>query len=345
MSTNGSKGKQRDAIKTGTSLWIANAVLILGLGFTLVLVYMTYNNLRTAQMLSVAFQTADLQLKFESRLRTQAQILRSGVALFAASDTVTRQDWHEFYVNSRISRHFPGIQGFGYTHIVSPHDLESHIRMMRDEGFPFYRITPDTEREIYTSIIYLEPFEERNLRAFGFDMYSEPVRRRAMQAAVDSNYAAVSGKVTLVQETEEDVQPGFLIYAPVFRQQMPVSTVRQRRAAIQGWVYSPYRVRDFVEGVLSQWQMSTQNIIRFRLFYGEETLEENLLFDNWPDNEIPSGASVVRESLPVSLNERVWTLTTYYDARNMMFSGNVLFVFFSGIIVSVLLYFLASAMI
>ena len=72
-------------------------------------------------------------------------------------------------------------------------------------------------REVYTSILYLEPFSWRNQRAFGYDMYSEPVRRAAMAKARDQDRAVISGKVRLKQETEEDVQAGLLMFLPVFR--------------------------------------------------------------------------------------------------------------------------------
>nr|WP_262823910.1 CHASE domain-containing protein [Sulfurimonas gotlandica] len=53
-----------------------------------------------------------------------------------------------------------------------------HEEHIRKEGFADFKIHPDGKRKIYTSIIYLEPFNERNIRAFGYDMYSEEVRAR-----------------------------------------------------------------------------------------------------------------------------------------------------------------------
>ena len=66
---------------------------------------------------------------------------------------------------------------------------------MRAEGFPDYAIHPAGERDPYTNIIYLEPFADRNLRAFGYDMYAEPVRREAMERARDTGLPALSGKI------------------------------------------------------------------------------------------------------------------------------------------------------
>ena len=62
------------------------------------------------------------------------------------------------------------------------------------------------KRSVYTSIIYLEPFNKRNQRAFGYDMYSEPVRREAMDKARDENIATIAAKIILVQETGKEVR-------------------------------------------------------------------------------------------------------------------------------------------
>lgn len=48
-------------------------------------------------------------------------------------------------------------------------------------------------------------------------MYSEPIRRQAMQAAWQSGAASLSGKVKLVQETQEDMQGSTDLFARLCR--------------------------------------------------------------------------------------------------------------------------------
>jgi len=105
----------------------------------------------------------------------------------------------------------PGILGLGYARLIPPERLAQHLQEIRQEGFPDYHVWPEGERAVYTAIIYLEPFTNRNLRAFGYDMLSEPTRRVAMERARDDNAAALTGKVKLVQETVTDVQAGTLM--------------------------------------------------------------------------------------------------------------------------------------
>ncbi|WP_267873639.1 ATP-binding protein [Massilia sp. Se16.2.3] len=52
----------------------------------------------------------------------------------------------------------------------------------------------------------------------------------------------------LVQEGR-NAQPGFLMYLPVYRAGMPAATIEQRRAAIAGWVYAPFRMADLMRGI------------------------------------------------------------------------------------------------
>ena len=172
----------------------------------------------------------------------------------------------------------------GFCHnalFLSPDQLAQHIQEIRSQGFPNYHITPAGERTAYSSIIYLEPFSGRNLRAFGYDMLSEPVRRAAMEQARDENIAVISGKVTLVQETGHDVQPGVLMYVPVYRHGAPIDTVEQRRAAILGWVYSPNRMADMMLGTLSGWDAKEKDRrIMLQIYDGDVISPNTLLFDS-----------------------------------------------------------------
>jgi len=146
------------------------------------------------------------------------------------------------------------------------------------------------------------------LRAFGYDMLSEPVRRAAMERARDGNAAALSGKVTLVQETEPDVQAGALMYVPVYRHGLPTETVEQRRAALQGWTYSPYRMTDLVRGALGGWEAKQkERRIRLQVHDGEAVSRETLLYDS-QGAEASGPAAPLALLTPVEFAGHRWTL-------------------------------------
>src|SRR6202008_4323538 len=93
---------------------------------------------------------------------------------------------------------------------------------------------------------------------FGYDMLSDPVRRDTMLRAARLGQPALSGKVTLVQETGGDVQPGFLIFLPIYRKDADLATPALRMAALQGFAYAPLRSADLMSGILGQEMRAVQ---------------------------------------------------------------------------------------
>ncbi|MCX6887707.1 MAG: PAS domain S-box protein [Verrucomicrobia bacterium] len=256
------------------------------------------------------FACREIGLKVKSRLKDHEQILRSVAGLFAASTNVTRSEWHNFVTSLRVDEYLPGIQGIGHALLVAPGGLEAHERAIRSEGFPDYHVWPPGNREIITSIIYLEPFTNRNLRAFGYDMFSESTRRSAMELARDENTTALTGKVKLVQETSTDVQAGTLMFVPIYKHDLPIATVADRRAALQGWVYSPYRMNDLMRGILGEWGSPKRQSIRLETYDGEDPSPDHLLHDThatFGSNQPPANGFSLQT--PVTYAGRRWTLS------------------------------------
>jgi CHASE1-domain containing sensor protein len=220
------------------------------------------------------FRVQTIEAALGERLHACAFLLQSGAGLFAGSGEVTREEWRTYVTALHIDKHYPGVQGLGFSKRILPAEKKSHIRQVRAEGFPDYDIYPEGERPEYTSILFLEPFDWRNQRAFGYDMFSEPMRKEGMVRARDTGSAALSGKVTLLQETEKDVQAGFLMYLPVYRKGEVPITPEQRRETLTGYVYSTFRMNDFMQGLLKE----KREYVELQIFDGDEPLKEALLY-------------------------------------------------------------------
>lgn len=223
----------RRGVLIGTSLchpWGAWSLLAAGLIVSALAALHIKTGVERAAQREFEYVCDQVGRRISHRLDAASLILRSGAAFLAASESVTREEWRTFTRRLEMEQHMPGIQGIGFALLIPREERDRHMQTIREEGFPDYQIRPPGERELYSSIVYLEPFSDRNRLAFGYDMLSEPVRRAAMEQARDGNAAALSGKVTLVQETDQDVQPGSLLYVPVYRQGAPTETIEQRRA-------------------------------------------------------------------------------------------------------------------
>lgn len=256
---------------------------------------------------------AEAKTALEDRFRAYQQVLRGGAALFSTAGVVTRQDWHNYVSQLEVNTHYPGIQGIGFAVQLSHDSLSGHVAEVRADGFPTYQVHPLDPDRAPTAIVFLEPFDARNRRAFGFDMYSNPVRREAMARARDSGEPALSGQVTLLQETEIDPQPGTLLYFPLYRHGAARATVEERRLALMGWVYSPFRMRDLMHGILGE----TLADISLQV-YSDPTATEPMFATNGRNSR---AAPRFRRDQNIQLAGQVWRMSL---ASHPQFSGGLL---------------------
>ena len=287
------------------------------------------------------FASNQITQEVKERFNAHAQILNSGAAVFAASENVSRQEWQAFAQHLSLESQFPGIQGLGYAVIIPAAQLPEHLQKIRAEGFPDYKVWPEGERDFYTSIIYLEPFSDRNLRAFGYDMFTEAVRRTALERARDNNSAALSGKVALVQENGHDVQAGTLLFVPVYQHGLPIETIAQRRAAILGWVYSPYRMNDLMAGIIGDLGSQAGKMIQLEIFDGDQRSPASLLYSSQPANmaDLPVGQTFTRV-MPIDFAGQRWSLrfTQIGTTAPILDYGKIRMALVGGTLISLLLF-------
>ncbi len=183
----------------------------------------------------------------EERLSACEAVLRAGAGFIDSAWPIDEQQWQRFVRPLNLAEVVTGVQGFGFAAVVDK------LPLARTQALPAALWSNPAGRGDHpqTAILFLEPQDARNKQALGFDMASESVRRTAMERARDDDTVAVSAKVTLVQEIDSSPQPGFLMYVSVFQRGLPVATVEQRRAALLGYVYSPFRAGDFLQRVFS----------------------------------------------------------------------------------------------
>lgn len=277
------------------------------------------------------------------RLDAYEQVLSGTKGLLVASEQVTRDEWKQFVETQAANIRFPGIQGVGYSKLIgSKENLAAHIEEIRKEGFPDYIVRPEDDRDQYHSIIYLEPFDERNQRAFGYDMYSESVRRAAMDLSRDTGQPTISGKVKLVQETEIDVQAGFLMYVPVYDDAKIPQTIEERRALFSGFSYAPFRMNNFMDGILGAAHQDITFVV-----WDMNADPQNLLYDYRIVKEIKNDEidQSLSKTVVLDTHQRQWVLkfvalkSIHSELETLVPS----LVLLSGISFSILLFFIFRA--
>ena len=253
----------------------------------------------------------DVTNAIQTKMAVNTALLSSISGLFRASSEVNRQEYATFFAAiAAENASVQGIQGLGFARWLQANQLPGFEQRIRDEGFPAFTVKPPGTRAHYSSIEFLEPFNWRNRRAFGFDMYSEPTRRAAMQRAALTGTASLSGRVTLIQETAADVQPGVLLYLPVYREDEHGLTNGNRMARLLGWAYSPLRARDLIQSALNDVHNPDLDGSKVVVYDGTSRNPNNLLFDNRDPNLRRRTANKLRHPTysDVNLAGRSWTV-------------------------------------
>lgn len=318
------------------------AVLVLALALTVTVWQWTLSATQDRIQDRFSYRFQEVQAALESHLSAYELVMLGGAGLFAAANEVTAEEWRTYVEGLDVQHNYPGILGVGVSWQVPPEQLAAYEARMRAQGMAGFRIWPGGERENYTTIAYLEPLNWRNRRAIGYDMFSEPVRRAAMERARDTGRTSVSGKTTLVQETNRNVQAGFLMYVPLYERDVSLATVADRRAALRGYVYSPFRAEDLMRGVFQ----GRLNDIGLEVYDGEQISEDALMFRSKSLDALPQPAEL-RAIRQLDIKGHTWTLrfTALPALTGMGTYSPAAIVFLAGMAISLLLFLLVWSLV
>ncbi|MES1982588.1 MAG: CHASE domain-containing protein [Pseudomonadota bacterium] len=231
------------------------------------------------RMLQIAFDAGvrDTLYGIEARVRNYEQILSGMQGLFATSAQIDRSGFHSYADMAFTTGKISGVQGFGFIRIVPFAQSNAHLAVMRKQGFPEYTIKPECRDEFCAPTDYLEPLNSSNALAIGFDNFTDPVRRIAMEQARDTDSAVISG-IELFQGTDGRLRTGFLMYLPVYTNGMPHGTVVARRANLAGWVYGLFHTEEMMSGG-DRTLLARLNV---RIHDGDSPVDETLMYDSNP---------------------------------------------------------------
>jgi diguanylate cyclase (GGDEF)-like protein len=243
----------------------------------------------------------ELVNNLDQRMQTYIQVLYGAQGLFASSESVAPEEFRTYLAGQALNLHFPGIHGVGFLRMVRHEQLDIYQANVRRRYLPDFHVTPPGVRDWYALVSYLEPLNDSNRSALGFDSASEPLRRAALERARDSGLPAMSGRIRLVQEgVEKTEQAGVLVVLPVYRHGAPLATLAARRAAIDGWVYAPFRIGDLMAGLGGP----RTNALDVEIYDGDSIVPEARMYDSAPD----AGAGLRSARQQISIASHRWTL-------------------------------------
>lgn len=316
---------------TGTKLHAFHwTVLILSGIVTLLTWQVTKNQIDEKIERQFERQADQLVELISERMKKYENALWSGVSTINAfNGEITLQQWSTYAQGQHLETKYPGINGIGIIHKLSPDQVKNYIHKNRKER-PYFNIYPKHSGDEFWPITFIEP-ATINAKAVGLDIAHEKNRYSAAIKARDTGEAQITGPIILVQDSEKT--PGFLFYTP-FYQQRSIDTLNERKDSIAGLVYAPFVVKKLMEGVLDKSRRNVGIEIRdgSEILYSEHNQDEK--------NFEPS--SQFSKKYDVRLYGRVWSFDIW-NIKSFKSSTDHLqswIILLSGAIINSLLLFL-----
>ncbi len=312
------------------STLVAKSVLIGSLLVTLMAWYFVRGTVEEKARERFHSQALNMQAAISQRMLEYESVLRGGVGLLQASENVSREEWKTYAEALDVLTVFRGIQGLGYAEVLLPEAVDKFTARVRREGFNEFAISPAGVREVYSSVLYIEPFDQYNQRTFGFDMLTDPVRREAMQRAAATGRAAVTGKVTPTYLDSEPVKTDIFIFLPVYHSP-GTGLTNHLPTDVKSFVFAWFHMDELVADMVG----SELGDVRLQLYDGASAEPGQLLFD--------SGVSDLEQEISTSetitVAGRPWTVKiSSADLITRAESLQPLLVAIGGVLIDLLLF-------
>jgi signal transduction histidine kinase len=190
-----------------------------------------------------AFESDTLETwhNVNSGLERLVEVARVSTALLAVSQEINYVEFRSFVRGLKLRERFPAIDGIGLSQRIGRQDLRTFLRQVHLDGVPDFDVWPAGRRSEYHTILFLEPGDERNSSAVGFDMATSATLLAAMERARDSGAPVISGRLPIGPFSGAGEQTRAVIYLPVYRAGAVLRTVENRRKALVGFVFTPFR--------------------------------------------------------------------------------------------------------
>jgi CHASE1-domain containing sensor protein/two-component sensor histidine kinase len=178
----------------------------------------TFAYLSAEEAARIKFEAAadDALNRIESRITLHVSLLRATDAYFTTrGGDVGAAEFRTYFEALSAEKDFVGLRGIGFLGIAEPGETAALEREIVSRQGVWKAVFPHSDADLRTPILLYEPLERPSLTGIGYDMFSDPERREAITAAIETGEPRATGSLLLGQQTRAESWPGFLIFSAV----------------------------------------------------------------------------------------------------------------------------------
>lgn len=174
----------------------------------------------------------------QKKINTHIVGLQGVGGIYLANQFVNfNKEFRNYAQFNNYFRNFTGALGFGFIRVVKKEDLNAYLKKMKSLAPNFeYRNIGQNPLDFNYIIEAIEPLES-NLKARGFDIASDEIRRSAAINSISSALPTLTSRLQLMQR--ESLEPGFVLLMPLYKNGFTPKLLKDRKSQIVGWSYVP----------------------------------------------------------------------------------------------------------
>ncbi|HBC55839.1 MAG TPA: hypothetical protein DCZ03_01620 [Gammaproteobacteria bacterium] len=252
--------------------------------------------------------------KAEHVILSNLQWVKNLERLYRASQEVEYYEFVQFVVKD--FEQYSGVHALAWAPHVHGENLievEEELRQVLGRNYIITELAEEGKlvrvapREHHYPVAYVMPLAG-NEKAVGFDLYSHPVRRAALDGAVESNAPYASETMLLINENSD--ARGFIVAVPVFESsQVPVTT-EQRMQELRGFVLGAFTIEKLITPLVQD----AENI-GFRVLIKDITNLVNPSLIYATPLEEAHGVGSLKYEKQINIAGRTWALELSPSAR------------------------------
>ena len=111
----------------------------------------------------------------------------------------------EFIKDTQYQFFSLGVFSIGLNTYVTKNELRHFEAQIRKQNYPNYTVFPSGVRDTYTPVTFIEPLDNKNSNALGYDTYSNPIRREAQDRAIETGKITITKKYLLLKMIKKKI--------------------------------------------------------------------------------------------------------------------------------------------
>jgi signal transduction histidine kinase len=258
-------------------------------------------------------QARSTQITIAVSLKAYTEVLRGSASYFQVSDSVTRDSFRRYVQGLDLPHNFPAIDSLNFAEYFNDAErpaFEARMRATKNslDGYPELVIHPAGRRANYAVLTLIEPLTGYSDRV-GLDIATRPGVAHSLFLARDlGQMSSTSRPIPLHHATN---QIGMAMRIPIYRKNMPLTTVAERRAACIGSVGLGFSVQRLVAAAVADLPVSDMHLVlrhRTEAVPGKpDRLMDVQLYDNQPGRRPATDETkLFRQTLPIAFHDHVW---------------------------------------